>query len=202
MAAAELPAYRFQLVAELSDGLWREIVWELEAVSTTDLLLVRQLYAYVVADALPRCSHALGHVDDPIRRRAATALIGRRADAERLADNATPMVAEVLRRVSDQPDAAAEQIAHGELPQEASTKLAGVNNLLTIVLASNLKLAEEIDPLRRTSQSSNVTDQLSQTIVFTTLSGDAATAEQLGGMLGDVVDRGVMVSLARFEPAE
>jgi len=201
LAAAELPADRFQLVAELSDALWREIVREVEAGATTDLLLVSQLYAYVVADALPRCSHVLEQLDDPIRRKAATALIRRRADAERLADNTLPVVAEVLRRVSDQSDAAAEQIVQGELPQEASTKLAAVNNLLTIVLASNLKLAEEDDPLRRASQSSDLADQLSQTIVFTTLSGDAATAEQLGGMLGDVVDRGVMVSLARFEPA-
>lgn len=200
LAAAELPADRFQLIADLSDALWREIVREVEAGPTSDLLLVSQLYAYVVADALPRSSHALGHFDDPIRRKVATALNGRRADAERLADNATPVVGEVLRRVSDQSDAAAEQIAQGEVPQEASPKLAAVNNLLTIVLASNLKLAAEVDPLRRASQSSEVADQLSQTIVFAALSGDAATAEQLGGMLGDVVERGVMVSLARFEP--
>ncbi len=200
LAAAENPADRFQLLAELSDALWRQIVREVEAGPTADLLLVSQLYAYVVADALPRGSHALGHVDDPIRREAATALNGRRADAERLAGKATPVVAEVLRRVSDQSDAAAEQIAQGELPQEATPKLAAVNNLLTIVLASNLKLAEEVDPLRRASQSSDIADQLSQTIVFTALGGDEATAEQLGGMLEDVVERGVMVSLARFEP--
>ncbi len=203
LAAAEAPVQRFELVAELSDVLWEEISRQAGSKPTADLLVLSQLYSQVVGDALPIRSQALGPVNQAARERVANVLTDRQLSSKQLAANAIPTVGEVLLLAGDRSGQAAKLIVSGELPPDSELREPGkipANDLVSTVVARSLKLAEADDPLRRASESSDLADDLSRSIVFTSLIGDADTSETLGAYLGDVVDRGVMVNLARFEP--
>lgn len=69
--------------------------------------------------------------------------------------------------------------------------------LLSGLVMNGLRLAEEIDPLKRADCCSDVADVLLQAIVTASVKGDQENVSALGKHLGDFLERGVSVNLAR-----
>lgn len=72
-------------------------------------------------------------------------------------------------------------------------------DLLGTLVLQALPLAEEDDPLRRADHCNAVAEQLVQGILLASSDGDTTRAEQLGGLLGEVLDRGIAPNLERID---
>ena len=69
--------------------------------------------------------------------------------------------------------------------------------LLSALVLHGIRLAEETDPLKRADCCSELADHLLQAIVTASVKGDHHNVSALGKNLGEFVDRGVSVNLAR-----
>jgi hypothetical protein len=72
-------------------------------------------------------------------------------------------------------------------------------DLVGLLVAEGVRLAEEGDPLRRADYCLDLGDQLVQTILQVAAASDAEEARLLGEHLGDVLARGVAANLKRAE---
>jgi hypothetical protein len=78
----------------------------------------------------------------------------------------------------------------------------GTRDLVGLLAAEGVRLAEESDPLRRAEFCLDVSDQLLQTILQVAAVADAEQASVLGRHLGAVLVLGVVANLERAEVAE
>jgi len=172
-----------------------------------DVLLVGGLYERVVCQGLVRRAKTLpagereGLVAELVRQLDRSAL-----EADRAADAALPGAAEGLRNL-----ASASRTAGGDLTARAAepselrspawqpAQSGTLRDLLGTLVLQALLLAEEDDPLRRADHCNAVAEQLVQGILLASSGGDTSRAEQLGGLLGHVMDRGIAPNLERLD---
>lgn len=204
LALAENPSDRLVLLADLAENLWREAARQARQGPTEELLLLSRMYERVVARGLPASARTLSAEDEQVRGQIVMRLKKTQLDAAQAADASLPVVDEILTRIGVASSDAARQIEAGQEAEPVSSAEVSAppqsSNLLASLVGTNLKLANEDDPLRRAEYCSDLADDLSQRIVLLSLDGDEHRAAELGEYLGDVVDRGVTTNLDRFHP--
>jgi hypothetical protein len=118
-----------------------------------------------------------------------------------LRGNAMPLVAKLLRPLEDTAREAGDLLEAGKVPPAAmDTEPNGQERPAFVALVHyGLKLAEEVDPLRRAELSAEAANVLAQATVALAASGQTAHADAMGAYLGDLLGRGVASNLDRVE---
>ncbi len=205
LSVADDSVERFNLLAQLSNMLWSELLRQAESGPTMNLPKVSRLYQRVVSYALPRRAHSLSPESAEMLALLSEQLQHRSEQAGQLSGQIIPAAAEQLLSAGERSAVSAELIRAGSLPTD--TEISGEfaverHDWLTVVVERSIDLSEEEDPLVRARRSSDVADSLSAAIIFTSLEGEAKECEELGICLARVVDQSLMVNLENCELAQ
>lgn len=199
LANAKTPGDRLLLLDGLADTLFGAISRQVKGAPSEDLQSTRDLYEHVLRDGHLSKSLLLAAEDDDARRRVAMNLMARQAEASRLAADRLPLVSELLASVSQASGDAARELDMTSSGTPCGAEFAPAqlanNSLVAACVARSVSLATEPDPLGRAEHSSEFARQLSEAIVFASLRGETAPAEELGGYLGEVVEQAVQPNL-------
>jgi hypothetical protein len=172
-----------------------------------DVLLVGGLYERVVCQGLVRRAKTLPAAEREVLIAGLVRQLEQSAlEADRAAAAALPGAAEGLRNLASASRTAGSNLTAStaeptELrsPTWQPAQSGTLRDLLGTLVLQALLLAEENDPLRRADHCNAVAEQLVQGILLASSGGDTTRAEQLGGLLGEVMDRGIVPNLERID---
>jgi hypothetical protein len=209
LAGTFKPAEQFQILADLAHDLGAEALRSAGADNGVNLAAVSVGYAQVVRRGLVGRSRVL-----PAESRAklVATVVGQLREtagsAAALARDAGPDAQEGLRTLKTAAESAtallrgerppADDLPPLQIPQEPGS----VRDLVGLLAAEGVRLAEESDPLRRADSCLDVSDQLLHTILQVSAATDAEEAKALGEHLGEVLVFGVVANLKRAEVPE
>jgi hypothetical protein len=124
-----------------------------------------------------------------------------RSETVRAADGPMPAVADVLRRMADDEEAAANALVNGVVPPEPADRPEQrlEKCLLAGVVLRGLRLADETDPIRRADCCAELADEMVQASSLAAAGGEKERAGVLVGRLEEVLDHGVTDNLTLAE---
>lgn len=206
LAQTQAPAERFQALAALSTDLDGEASRLAREGRMDDLAQVTALYDRVVRHGLVERARTLPAGQKAERVQAAVRQLEQTERQARLtADGALPVMGDHLRHLAAAARDGVKALHDDARPPaliDAPAPTAGPRPLLGALVMNGLRLAAEDDPLRRADYCTDVADQLVQTILQASATGDAEQASRLGTYLGQLVEMGVVKNLERVPSSD
>lgn len=197
---------RLETLTALADDLTIEAHRLARQGRMDDLAQVTGLYDRVVRHGLVEQGRALPAEQRPERVAGA---VRRLREAERQARQesaaALPAVGDYLRQLAAAADHAIKALEDADPPPallDAPRPGSAPRPQLDALVMNGLRLCAEKDPLRRADFCTDVADQLVQTILQASATGDTDQASRLGGYLGQLMDVGVARNLESAEDLE
>ncbi len=202
LAASMTPADQLDGLIRMANVLKDEAFRLAQGGPRDELVLVAQLYDQVIRRGMVGRVKSL----NPEQRRTMIAplveqLQGTATRVEGLSASILPAMAELLRPVSKTAREGSALLMDPGAGASETTSLANVSGqaLVAVLVLSGLRLVEESDPLRRANLSSELGQELTQTIALLSANGEEEQASELGVTLGELMDRGVAGNLDRVE---
>jgi hypothetical protein len=207
---AEVSTSKDQLaaLADIAGELRREALRLSQEGSVEDVILLSGLYERVVCQGLVGRARLLPAEQQDGLLASLVGELEQTADAsERAALSAQPGANEGLRHLARAARTASRTLmGAGEgselrAPAWQPARSGTMRDLVGTLVLHALLLAEEQDPLRRADHCNEVAEHLVQGILLASAGGDTDRAAKLGGFLGNMMDRGVISNLERYQPA-
>jgi hypothetical protein len=211
LADTTAPKKQWQILSDMADDLRGEAIRLTDLKSPDDVPMVVGLYERVLQRGLVNRSKSLPDAD----RRDLMAALAQRLRTQdddlqqrlRLAPADWTTLLEPLHKANRR---TADVLGAGVAPAAFAADDAGAipggsdyrRLLLSALVMNGIRLAEEIDPLKRADCCSDLADTLLQAIVTASVKGDQGNVSSLGKHLGEFVERGVSVNLARVPPSD
>jgi hypothetical protein len=203
LAEATDVAEQLTVLSLLAGGLKDEAIRLARRGSTQNLVPVAEVYERLLHDGIVRRAAAL-----PDGKKAALVaplvrqLRANDDEVRQTALDSLPVVADMLQPLRFASRDSADLLESGRQPAEGSgpaVPARGSRPLLVSLVLQGLKLADETDPLRRADLCSELAALLTPALVVLAAGGDVQQAEEMGGCLGDLLERGVANNLDQAE---
>jgi hypothetical protein len=200
---------QFQALSHMAGDLQAEALRLAREGSADDLLLVGWLYERVVCTGLAGRARVLSPQHQQETLPPVVKQLQETAEtADRIAEEAPADLRNSLRAMGSAAREASQLLMTDRSPARpppsgwvspGAVRQGTPRALLGALVMQGLRLAETDDPLRRADCCSDIADNLVQTILVASATGDTEQASWLGKHLGEVMDRGVERNLARAQ---
>lgn len=206
LAGTVAPAKQWQVLSEMADDLRTEAMRLADEKKPDDLPMVTSLYERVLQRGLVGRAGSLPEKErKEILQTLAQHLRGHDRTLEDRLQQSPQNWLTLLQPIQKANRQSLELLAADTIPArpplDAPPAIPGGSDyrrlLLSALVLNGIRLAEETDPLKRADCCSDLADHLLQAIVTASVKGDDHNVSALGKNLGEFVDRGISVNLAR-----
>jgi hypothetical protein len=206
LAGTVVPAKQWQVLSEMADDLRTEAIRLADEKKPDDLPMVTSLYERVLQRGLVGRAGSLPEKErkELLQKLAQHLRNHDRALEDRLQQspqNWLTLLQPMQKANRQSLDVLAADKVLARPQVEVPPSIPGGSDyrrlLLSALVMNGIRLAEETDPLKRADCCSDLADHLLQAIVTASVKGDDHNVSALGKNLGEFVDRGISVNLAR-----